>query len=73
MQRTAFCILSDAHSRLPLIGFGVASLATPCDKQPFASFLMLTQGFCSLALVLLFLQCWVANSLRVLSDAHSPG
>jgi hypothetical protein len=29
MQQTAFCILSDAHSRLLFIGVGVAFVATP--------------------------------------------
>ncbi len=29
MQWTAFCILSDAHSRLPFISVGVAFVATP--------------------------------------------
>ncbi len=33
----------------------------------------LTQGFCSSALVLLFLLCQVTNSVCILSDAHSPG
>ncbi len=38
MRRTAFCILSDAHSRLPFIGIGVAFLMTPGDAQPLHPF-----------------------------------
>jgi hypothetical protein len=58
--QAAFCELHwrpflPGSSRLLFIGVGVASFAMPCDEQPFASFLMLTQGFHSLGLVLLFL------------------
>jgi hypothetical protein len=56
----------------PFIHAGVVFLATPCNKQPFASFLMLTQGFHLLALVLLFVVTpWRTNSLLHPFNAHS--
>jgi hypothetical protein len=50
-----WCPFLPSSSRLPFIGIDVAFLVTSCNKQPFASFLMLPQGFCSLVLVLLLL------------------
>jgi hypothetical protein len=59
----SFLCLSDAHSRLPFIRVGVTFLATPRDKLPFLSSLMLIQQFCSLALVLLSLRLHATNGL----------
>ena len=59
---TSLLHLSNAHSRLPFISVGVAFVVTPLDELPFASSLMLIQWFCSLTLVLLFLQCHQATN-----------
>jgi len=68
-----WCPFLPGSSRIPFIGIGVAYLVMPCDEQPFASFLMLTQGFHSLVLVLLLLQpCGQITICIHLMHTHIP-
>ncbi len=68
-----WCPFLPGSSRIPFIGIGVAYLVMPCDEQPFASFLMLTQGFHSLVLVLLLLQtCGQTAFCILLMHTHIP-
>jgi hypothetical protein len=76
--RAVFCELPwrlflPGSSRFPFISIGVAFLAMLCNEQPFVSFQMLTQGFRSLALVLLLLQpCGRTAFCILLMHTHIP-